>query len=129
MAHALHAWQMHLSESIRPERFDELMPSALGVPWGTAIRSLGIGSTSKILLHAQHYARQLESVVARWDASDFGVMQPVAPCPMMALAMFIIEISKVLGQKELDLLGESSGASTARGGSDWAQNRGAGDTV
>ena len=124
MADTLHARQMHLNESIRPERFDELMPNALGVPWGTAL-----GSTSKILAHAQHYARQLESVVARWDASDFSVMQPVAPCPMMAWAMLWVEVSKVAGQKELKLIGESSGANAVRGGHDFLQTRGAGDTV
>ena len=48
---------------------------------------------------------------------------------MMAWAMLHIETAKVVGQKELDLLGESSGANAARGGNDWAQNRGAGDTV
>jgi hypothetical protein len=115
---------MHLGESIRPERFDELMPKAFGVSWGAAF-----GSTSRVLGHTQHYARQLESVVARWDASDFGMMQPVAPCPMRGWGMFSLELITLVGQKELDLLGESSGASTARGGSDWAQNRGAGDTV
>ena len=115
---------MHLSESIRPERFDELMPNALGVSWAAAF-----GSSNRVLVHAQHYARQLESVVARWDASDFGMMQPVAPCPMMAWCMVHMEVAKVVGRKELTLIGESSSSHTARGESDWVHTRGAGDTV
>jgi hypothetical protein len=91
--------QMHLKESVPPERFDALMPNALGMSWGAAL-----GSTSAVLLQTQTYFRQLESVVARWEgASDFSVLQPAVPYPHMVLSMLGVEGQKAAGQKEVCL--------------------------
>jgi hypothetical protein len=40
---------------------------------------------------------------------------------MMAWAMLWVEVSKVAGQKELKLIGESSGANAVRGGHDFCR--------
>ena len=91
--------QMHLRDSVAATRLDELMPNALGMSWGEAI-----GSTSIIMHQTQTYFRQLESVVARWEAtSDFSVLQPAAPWPQMALRMLNVEQVKAAGQKEVCL--------------------------
>jgi hypothetical protein len=91
--------QAHLRESVPPERFDALMPNALGMSWGAAL-----GSAGTVMHSTQTYFRQLESVVARWEgASDFSVLQPAVPYPHMALAMLAVEGQKAAGQKEVCL--------------------------
>jgi hypothetical protein len=91
--------QMHLRDSVPPERFDALMPNALGMPWGAAL-----GTLSVVMFQTQTYFRQLESVVARWEgASNFSVLQPAVPCPLMTLSMLEVEAMKAAGQKEVCL--------------------------
>ena len=91
--------QAHLRESVPPERFDALMPNALGMSWVAAL-----GSTSVVMLQTHTYFRQLESVVARWEASsDFSVLQPAVPYPCWALMMLHLEQTKAAGQKEVCL--------------------------
>ena len=81
------------------ERFDALMPNALGMSWAAAL-----GTTTVVMWQTQTYFRQLESVVARWEgASDFSVLQPAVPWPHMALAMLAVEAIKAAGQKEVCL--------------------------
>ena len=75
------------------------MPNALGMSWGAAL-----GTTAAVMSHTQTYFRQLESVVARWEAtSDFSVLQPAVPYPHMALTMLAVEAVKTAGQKEVCL--------------------------
>ena len=75
------------------------MPNALGMSWAAAF-----GTTSAVMAQTHTYFRQLESVVARWEgASDFSVLQPVAPWPAMVLTMLSIEAMKTAGQKEVCL--------------------------
>ena len=89
--------QHHLKESVPTTRLDELMPNALGISWGAAL-----GTTSAVMSQTQTYFRQLESVVARWEAtSDFSVLQPAVPWPGMPLAMLAVEMMKATGQKEV----------------------------
>jgi hypothetical protein len=89
--------QAHLKESIPATRLDELMPNALGMSWDAAL-----GTTTAVMSQTQTYFRQLESVVARWEAtSDFSVLQPAAPLPQMALAILFIQMTKAAGQKEV----------------------------
>ena len=104
---------MHLNDNPTLERLEALMPKALGVTWAAAL-----GSPSIPLLQACTYARQLESVAARWQSGDHGMLQPVAAYPHMALAMHAVEVKKEAGRKELELLGQSSAARNAAGGSD-----------
>ena len=91
--------QAHLRESVPAERFDALMPNAIGMAWGAAL-----GGAGTVMHSMQTYFRQLESVVARWEgASDFSVLQPAVPYPLMILAMFGVEALKAAGQKEVCL--------------------------
>ena len=46
------------------------------------------------------------------------MLQPVVAYPHMALAMIHVEVKKEAGRKELELLGQSSAARNAAGGSD-----------
>ena len=89
--------QSHLTESIPVKRLDALMPNTLGMSWAAAL-----GTTAAVQHQTQTYFRQLESVVARWEAtSDFSVLQPAVPWPHMALAMLMVEMTKIAGQKEV----------------------------
>jgi hypothetical protein len=45
----------------------------------------------------------------------------VVALPLMAVVMTMVEVKKEVGQKELELLGQSSGARAAAGGMDWVQ--------
>jgi hypothetical protein len=91
--------QTHLKDSLPLTRLDALMPNALGIPWNAAL-----GTTGTVMFQTQTYFRQLESVVARWEgASDFSVLQPAVPYPLMTLAMFAVEALKAAGQKEVCL--------------------------
>ena len=110
---------MHLNDNITLERLEALMPKALGVTWAAAL-----GSPSIPLLQACTYARQLESVAARWQSGDHSMLQPVAAYPYFVLAMIQVEVKKEAGRKELELLGQSSGARSVAGGNDWAQKGG-----
>jgi hypothetical protein len=49
------------------------------------------------------------------------MLQPVAAYPFMAVGMIMVEVLKEAGRKELELLGQSSGAHYAAGGLDWTQ--------
>ena len=89
------------------------MPKVLGVTWATAL-----GSPSTPLWQACTYARQLESVAARWQSGDHSMLQPVAAYPLMALGMNAVELKKEAERKELELLGQSSAARNAAGSSD-----------
>ena len=113
------ARQTHLNDNITLERLEALMPKALGVTWAAAL-----GSPSIPLWQACTYARQLESVAARWQSGDQSMLQPVAAFPFMAVGMIMVEVKKEAGRKELELLGQSSGARSAAGGTDWAQKGG-----
>ena len=104
---------MHLNDNITLERLEALMPKALGLTWAAAL-----GSPSTPMWQACTYARQLESVAARWQSGDHGMLQPVAAYPWMALAMIEVELKKEAGRKELELLGQSSAARNAVGSSD-----------
>ena len=52
------------------------------------------------------------------------MLQPVVAYPDMAIGMIMVEVKKEAGRKEVELLGQSSGARSAAGGSDWTQQGG-----
>jgi hypothetical protein len=95
------------------ERLEALMPNTFGITWAAAL-----ASPSAAVHHACTYARQFESVAARWQSGDHSMLQPVVAYPLMALTMIGLEVRKEAGRKELELLGQSSGARAAAGGSD-----------
>jgi hypothetical protein len=115
----LRARQNHLNDGVSIERLEALMPNTFGITWAAAL-----GSPTVPLLQAGTYTRQLESVAARWQSGDHSMLQPVAAHPRMAIGMIALEVKKEVGRKELELLGQSSGARSAAGGSDWLQKGG-----
>ena len=54
-------------------------------------------------------------------SGDHSMLQPVAAYPCFVVGMIQVEVKKEAGRKELELLGQSSGARVAAGGNDWAQ--------
>ena len=77
-----------------------------------------LGSPSIPLYQACTYVRQLESVAARWQSGDHGMLQPVAAYPYFGLTMIVVEVKKEAGRKELELLGQSSAPRNATGSGD-----------
>ena len=57
-------------------------------------------------------------------SDDHGVLLPVVGFPQMAVGMIAVEVKKEAGRKELELLGQSSGARSAASGSGWVQKGG-----
>jgi hypothetical protein len=110
---------MHLNDGTTLERLEALMPKSLGITWAGAL-----GSPTIPLIQTCTYVRQLESVAARWQSGDHSMLQPVVAFPLMVVGMIMVEVKKEVGQKELELLGQSSGARVAAGGNDWAQKGG-----
>ena len=104
---------MHLNDGATLERLEALMPKTFGITWPAAL-----GSSNIPLYQACTYARQLESVTARWQNGDHSMLQPVVAFPFMAVAMINIEVKKEAGHKELELLGQSSVARAVAGGHD-----------
>ena len=89
------------------------MPNALGVTWAAVL-----GTPNAPVYQMFTYARQLESVAARWQSGDYGMLQPEVAPPFMVVAMIQTEVKKEAGRKELELLGQSSAARNAAGGND-----------
>ena len=64
------------------------------------------------------YAAQFESIVNRWEASDFGLLQPVVPGPGLGILMAINAVQMQQAAKsEQELLFRSGGARAAVGAS------------
>ena len=108
-----HAQQTHLNDGVGLERLEALNPKTFGSTWAAALIT-----PSAVLHQACTYARQLGSVAARWQSDDHSVLQPVAAYPHTALAMILVGLKKEAGRKELELLGQSSGARAAAVSSD-----------
>jgi hypothetical protein len=87
------------------------MPRSLGVTWAAAL-----GSSSAVLPQTCTYVRQLESVVVRWQNGDHSMLQPVTAYPVFATQTICIGVKREAGRKELELLGQSSAARNATGG-------------
>ena len=69
----------------------------------------------EVYAHAQTFIQQLESVVARWEGGDLGMLQPVAPWPHGPLTIIYVLLKQMISKKELELLGVSSGTGVASG--------------
>ena len=92
------------------------MPETLGVTWVKAI-----GSPNVVFHQTCTYVRQLESIVARWQNGEQSILQPMVAYPFMVLTMIQLELKKEAGRKEVELLGQSSGARNAVAGGTHAQ--------
>jgi hypothetical protein len=105
------ARQSHLNDGVGLERLEAALPQAFEITWSALLAS------SLTPLHqTTTYVRQLESVIGRWRDGDYSMLQPVAAYPFMPIAVTGFELKKETGRKELDLLGQSSGARAAAEG-------------
>ena len=64
------------------------------------------------------YAAHFESIVSRWEASDFGLLQPVVPGPGFALLLAHGAVqTQQAAKSEQELLFRSGATRAASGGS------------
>ena len=96
---------MHLNDDVLLERLEAIMPNAFDITWTAAFAHPNV-----ILYQTCTYARQLESIVARWRNGDHSMLQPVVADAAMAVAMIGTEMKREAGRKQLELIGQSSGA-------------------
>ena len=62
------------------------------------------------------YAAQFESIVSRWEASDFGLLQPVVPGPGLGLLLAHGAVqAQQVAKSEQELLFRSGAARQASG--------------
>ena len=64
------------------------------------------------------YAAQFESIVSRWEESDFGLLQPVAPGPGLGIwmAINVVQLQQA-AKSEQELLFRSGATRAASGAS------------
>ena len=104
--------QMHLYES--PEGGGMAIMNAMlpgvGFDWNI-LRNGGMP-----YINICTYAAQFESIVSRWEASDFGLLQPVVPGPGFGILMIhtAVQLSQA-SKSEQELLFRSGGARNAAG--------------
>ena len=103
---------MHLYESPEGGGMTPLnaMLPGVGFDWNI----LGNGSTPYINICT--YVAQYESIVSRWEESDFGLLQPVVPGPGCGILMAHSVQMQHVGKSEQELLFRSGAARQASGG-------------
>ena len=83
-----------------------LMPNA-GLDWKGLF---GKGSGGMILHFTANYVGQWESLLARWQSDDLGLLQPEMACPCyFAGFMLLMNNFAVVGKREVELTGQSVG--------------------
>ena len=88
-----------------------LMPNA-GLPWQAIFGNSGLA----ILYYTTNYVGQWESVLARWQSDDLGLLQPEMACPCyFAGYIFLANNFSVVGKREVELTGQSVGGRYAAG--------------
>jgi hypothetical protein len=88
-----------------------LMPNA-GLPWQAMFGSSGM----TILFYTTNYVGQWESLLARWQSDDLGLLQPEMACPCYwAGWMLITSVFAFVGKREVELTGQSAGGRLAGG--------------
>ena len=77
-----------------------------------------LGAGGMIYNNICTYAAQFESIVSRWEASDFGLLQPVVPGPGfgIGLAHSAVQVQQA-AKSEQELLFRSGATRAASGGS------------
>jgi hypothetical protein len=113
--HGILATKCHLNESLPPERLDSVLPGV-----GRGFKSL-LGTMTAVYYDNQMRAAQFESLAARWAEERFDLLQPNWASSHIVLMMMVNEMIKVVGAKELQLVGVSSGSRTVAGGLDFAK--------
>ena len=99
--------QVHLHDtSVGTTELAALMPNA-GLDWNGLF---GKGSGATILYFIVNYVNQWESLLARWQSDDLGLLQPEMACPCyFAGYMLIMNHFAVVGKREVELTGQSVG--------------------
>ena len=88
------------------------MLPGVGLDWNV----FGVGGI--IYTNICTYAAQYESIVSRWEASDFGLLQPVVPGPGFGLVLAHTAVQMQQAAKsEQELLFRSGATRQASGGS------------
>ena len=81
-----------------------LMPNA-GLDWNGLF---GKGSGLTILHFTRNYVGHWESLLARWQSDDLGLLQPEIACPCYSAGtMFLMNNYAVVGKREVELTGQS----------------------
>ena len=82
-----------------------LMPNA-GLDWKGHFGNSG----SSLLYFTTNYVGQWESLLARWQSDDLGLLQPEMACPCyFAGFMLLMNNFAVVGKREVELTGQSAG--------------------
>jgi hypothetical protein len=88
-----------------------LMPNA-GLDWKGMFGNSGLS----ILSYTANYVGQWESLLARWQSDDLGLLQPEMACPCYwAGWMLITSVFAFVGKREVELTGQSAGGRLAGG--------------
>ena len=61
------------------------------------------------------YAAQFESIVSRWEVSDFGLLQPVVPGPGFGIVVALAVQTQQAAKSEQELLFRSGATRNASG--------------
>ena len=82
-----------------------LMPNA-GLDWKGLFGNSGL----TLLYFVANYVGQWESLLARWQSDDLGLLQPEMACPCyFAGYMLLISVFAAVGKREVELTGQSVG--------------------
>ena len=105
--------QFHLHEtSVGTAELAALMPNA-GLDWKGLF---GKGSGGTILHFTANYVGQWESLLARWQSDDLGLLQPEMACPCyFAGFMLLMNVFAAVSKREVELTGQSVGVRYAAG--------------
>ena len=88
-----------------------LMPNAR-LAWQAMFGNSGLG----LLYYGANYVGQWESLLARWQSDDLGLLQPEMACPCyFAGYMLLINVFAVVSKREVELTGQSAGGRYAAG--------------
>ena len=104
---------MHLYESTEgggAATMNALLPG-VGLDWNV------LGNGSMPYTNICTYVAQFESIASRWEASDFGLLQPVVPGPGFGLLLAHSAVqAQQAAKSEQELLFRSGAAWAASGG-------------
>jgi hypothetical protein len=110
------ATKSHLNEDIVPARLDPLMPG-IGRDWTSYI-----GTMSNVYFAVRVYVAQFESLARCWEQERYDLLQPDSPGLHVVMMFLLLEQLKVVGKKEVELVGMSSGSRSVAGGIDFMKS-------
>jgi hypothetical protein len=104
------ATKYYLNESVVTSLMDPLLPG-IGREWKPYVATL-----SGVFYDVCNYTAQFESLARRWEQECYDLLQPDSPGAQIVMMFIIVEQLKLVGKKELELVGISSGSNTVSGG-------------